>query len=94
MLQGKGVDLYENTCVTEWLTEGNKHRLITSKGEITANKVITAGNAYTPKSFNANIDNCYLPILSNVIVTEPLSEQGATQLWTQYSSSDNGHPHT
>lgn len=75
MLQGKSVDLYENTCVIDWLTEGNQHRLITAKGEIRANKVITAGNAYTPKSFSSNIDNRYLPILSNVIVTEPLSEQ-------------------
>lgn len=75
MLQGKSVDLYENTCVTDWLTEGNQHRLITARGEIRANKVITAGNAYTPKSFSSNIDNRYLPILSNVIVTEPLSEQ-------------------
>ncbi|MGE6647682.1 NAD(P)/FAD-dependent oxidoreductase [Shewanella colwelliana] len=70
-----GVSVYESSCVSHWLTEGGQHRLLTEHGEVRANKVITAGNAYTPKKFNGIIDKRFLPILSNIIVTAPLSER-------------------
>ncbi|GGI75304.1 FAD-dependent oxidoreductase [Shewanella hanedai] len=73
MLENAKVKIFENSCILQWLEEGDKHRLITSHGEITANKVVCAGNAYTPKTFNYRTDEKYLPILSNIIVTEPLS---------------------
>ncbi|ASJ96763.1 NAD(P)/FAD-dependent oxidoreductase [Shewanella marisflavi] len=73
-LQSLGVSLYESSCVKLWLQEGTHHRLVTGKGELIAKQVISAGNAYTPKTFNSAIDNRYLPILSNIIVTAPLSE--------------------
>ncbi|WP_352284501.1 FAD-dependent oxidoreductase, partial [Pseudoalteromonas sp. Q18-MNA-CIBAN-0097] len=72
MVQNQGVTISEQSCVVDWIEEGGKHRLITDKGELTANKVIMAGNAYTPKRFNQGVDDKFLPILSNVIVTEPL----------------------
>ncbi|WP_281214261.1 NAD(P)/FAD-dependent oxidoreductase [Shewanella insulae] len=73
MVQSLGVALYEDSCVKEWLKEGIHHRLITDKGELIAKQVVSAGNAYTPKRFNPAVDNRYLPILSNIIVTAPLS---------------------
>lgn len=73
MVQQANVSISEQSCVLTWQQEGGKHRLITESGELTANKVICAGNAYTPKKFSPIIDNKYLPILSNVIVTEPLT---------------------
>lgn len=72
LVEDAGINIFENSCVNEWREEGGKHRLITSKGEVIANKIITAGNAYTPKTFTPRIDGKYLPILSNIIVTEPL----------------------
>jgi glycine/D-amino acid oxidase-like deaminating enzyme len=69
----QGVTINEQSCVLEWIEENGKHRLITDKGELIADQVICAGNAYTPKQFNHRIDNKFLPILSNVIVTEPLT---------------------
>ncbi|MCU7375850.1 hypothetical protein PEC18_34850 [Paucibacter sp. O1-1] len=59
----------------EWIEEGAKHRLTTANGELIANKVIMVGNAYTPKQCNQRVDDKFLPILSNVIVTEPLTPQ-------------------
>ncbi|PKG75336.1 oxidoreductase [Shewanella sp. GutCb] len=74
LLNKQSVTLCEHSCVEGWIEENGKHRLITSEGELRVNKVITAGNAYTPNEFNPRIDNRFLPILSNVIVTEPLTE--------------------
>ncbi|QIR13469.1 NAD(P)/FAD-dependent oxidoreductase [Shewanella aestuarii] len=73
MVQQAKVSISEQSCVLEWHQQQGKHRLITDSGELLANQVIMAGNAYTPKRFNAATDNKYLPILSNVIVTEPLT---------------------
>ncbi|QFU22824.1 FAD-binding oxidoreductase [Shewanella eurypsychrophilus] len=75
MVERLGVRIYENTCVNQWIEEEGKHRLITPGGEVVAKQVITAGNAYSPKTFNARIDNKFLPILSNIIVTEPLTAE-------------------
>ncbi|MGZ9899567.1 NAD(P)/FAD-dependent oxidoreductase [Shewanella gaetbuli] len=75
MVLQQGVSLSEQSCVIDWQQENNQHRLITDQGELLANKVIMAGNAYTPKRFHAATDNKYLPILSNVIVTEPLTAE-------------------
>ena len=68
------VKVFENSCIHSWLEEEGKHRLISSDGEVIATKVVCAGNAYTPKTFNYRTDDKYLPILSNIIVTEPLTD--------------------
>ncbi|QYJ84537.1 FAD-binding oxidoreductase [Shewanella mesophila] len=73
MVSQLGVAVYESSCVNEWITENNQHRLLTDRGEIVAKQVISAGNAYTPKQFSSLVDNRFLPILSNIIVTQPLS---------------------
>lgn len=52
---------------------------MSTHGEVTANKVVCAGNAYTPKTFNYRTDDKYLPILSNIIVTEPLTDSELTE---------------
>jgi len=75
MVEEQKVTIFENSCVKQWLEEKGKHRLITEHGEIQANRVITAGNAYTPKVFSPRVDEKFLPILSNIIVTEPLSPE-------------------
>jgi glycine/D-amino acid oxidase-like deaminating enzyme len=74
LAEAKGVIVSEQSCVLDWLEEGGRHRLITEKGELFADKVICAGNGYTPKRFNHRLDNKFLPILSNVIVTAPLTK--------------------
>jgi len=54
--------------------EQNKTRLITPKGTVTAKKVVIATNGYTPKGFHSLVTNRTLPVLSQIIVTEPLSD--------------------
>jgi glycine/D-amino acid oxidase-like deaminating enzyme len=64
--------------------------LITNQGELVAIKVIMAGNACIPKRFNSRVDDKFLPILSNVIVTEALTseERVAAGLYTHQVTMD------
>ncbi|MCL1123762.1 NAD(P)/FAD-dependent oxidoreductase [Shewanella surugensis] len=78
LVQAQKVPLFEDACVLQWIEERGKHRLITGTGELTAKKVITVGNAYTPKRFNHRVDNHFLPILSQIFVTEPLTAEQLT----------------
>ncbi|WP_299496744.1 FAD-binding oxidoreductase [uncultured Shewanella sp.] len=75
LVQNQHVPIYEKTCVTQWIEEFGKHRLVTEAGEVLAKKVVTLGNAYTPKRFNERVDNHFLPILSQIFVTEPLTQE-------------------
>lgn len=47
--------------------------LATPKGTVKAKKVIIATNGYTPKGFHPLVTNRTLPVLSQIIVTDPLS---------------------
>ncbi|MDO6612638.1 FAD-binding oxidoreductase [Shewanella sp. 1_MG-2023] len=79
LVQKQGVSINEQSCVVDWIEENGKHRLLTEHGELLANKVIMAGNAYSPKQFNQRVDDKFLPILSNIIVTEPLTDDELAQ---------------
>jgi len=76
-----GVKIHCSTPVTDWheekvqtLTkEQNKQQLITPQGIVTAQKVVIATNGYTPKGFHSLVTNRTLPVLSQIIVTEPLT---------------------
>ncbi|CAB0151089.1 Gamma-glutamylputrescine oxidoreductase [Pseudidiomarina piscicola] len=68
-----GVTLIEDAPVQHWEKVGDQHRLHTSKGQISARKVIIATNGYTPNHLHPSIHGRSLPVLSSVIVTRPLT---------------------
>ncbi|GHE94649.1 NAD(P)/FAD-dependent oxidoreductase [Thalassotalea profundi] len=74
-----GVKIHTGSPVEHWLHSDNKkdsqHRLVTPNGTVTADKVVIATNGYTPKGFHPLITNKTLPVLSQIIVTEPLSDE-------------------
>lgn len=78
-----GAKLHSQSPVIDWKQENGKHRLITPKGEVIANKVILAGNAYSPKSLHPLIKNRYLPVLTSIIVTRPLTPDEIQQTGIQ-----------
>ena len=69
-----GVKFHIGSPVTQWEQQNNKTILHTPKGKVTAKKVVIATNGYTPNHFHSSIDNRTLPVLSQIIVTEPLTE--------------------
>ncbi|MDP5213335.1 FAD-binding oxidoreductase [Pseudoalteromonas tunicata] len=75
MVKNAGVDVFEQTLVKHWQQQNNHHTLATEHATITAKQVVCAGNAYNNKQNNSVIANRYLPILSNILVTRPLTEE-------------------
>ncbi|MBN7824017.1 FAD-binding oxidoreductase [Bowmanella dokdonensis] len=70
-----GAGLYESSPVLDWQKEGQRHRLTTPTGSVLADKVVIASNGYTLNRFHPTVDHRHFPVLSSVIVTEPLNEQ-------------------
>lgn len=70
-----GVFIVGNSPAIESRFDGQFHHLKTSKGDIKAKYLIIASNAYGQRNlFNALRDKTF-PVISSIIVTEPLSNQ-------------------
>ena len=70
-----GAKVHTSSPVLDILDEGHQQKLITPQGVVTAKKIVIATNGYTPKGFHSLTTDRTLPVLSQIIVTEPLSEQ-------------------
>ncbi|GLX79383.1 FAD-dependent oxidoreductase [Thalassotalea insulae] len=70
-----GAKIHCSSPVVNWQSTGNGHQLITPNGIVSAKKVVIATNGYTPKGFHPLVTNRTLPVLSQVIVTDALTEQ-------------------
>ncbi|BBN83745.1 FAD-dependent oxidoreductase [Pseudoalteromonas sp. A25] len=74
-----GVTLYENALVSKVDSTPHQHTLFVNDISISANNVVYAGNAYNNKQSHSLINNRYLPILSSILVTRPLTEEELSQ---------------
>ncbi|MDO6427460.1 FAD-dependent oxidoreductase [Thalassotalea sp. 1_MG-2023] len=70
-----GTEMYCSTPVTQSRQSAKGFELITPSAVVKAKKVVLATNGYTPQGFMPAVNNRYLPVLSQIIVTEPLTEQ-------------------
>ncbi|WP_353537437.1 FAD-dependent oxidoreductase [Colwellia sp. KU-HH00111] len=74
LAQAAGVKVHTSTPVSFADTSiKNSRQLITPQGKVTAKKVVIATNGYTPKGLHPIVTNRSLPVLSQIIVTAPLS---------------------
>lgn len=77
-----GAQLYGDSPVHAWTRHGHQHVLHTPGGTVTAERVIVAGNGYTPEHLHPALYGSTLPALSNIITTRPLTEaEQAAQGW-------------
>ena len=72
LAQQYGVKIYEETPVNE-IWNGDKFRLITPQGSITANKIVFATNAYS--HLIPQIRSRQVPAFTHMVVTEPLTPE-------------------
>ncbi|NMP32151.1 FAD-binding oxidoreductase [Thalassotalea sp. M1531] len=70
-----GAKIYTGTPVTHWTQTENSQVIKTPSAQIMAKKVVLATNGYTPKGFHPWVNNRFLPVLSQIIVTEPLTDE-------------------
>lgn len=69
-LQQSTVEIADNCAVHAIRQTSDGQRLDTALGQFTADKVVVAGNGYTPLGFHPATHGRLLPILSTVIVTQ------------------------
>jgi len=70
----QGAQLHESSPVTGWRRDGARHLLQTPGGTVRARQVVIATNGYTNDSLQGWTAGRLLPVLSNIIVTRPLTE--------------------
>jgi glycine/D-amino acid oxidase-like deaminating enzyme len=81
-----GAKLYGQSPVTRWQRIATGFKVITPQAEISAKNIVLATNAYTAKGLYPALNNSCLPVLSSVIVTEPLNPDQLQQLNWQHNS--------
>ena len=70
-----GVKVHPSSPVTGWETRGGVHYLRTPGGTVKARAVGVATGGYTSQTLHRELKNRLLPILSNSIVTRPLTPE-------------------
>ncbi|WP_163930253.1 FAD-binding oxidoreductase [Paraferrimonas sp. SM1919] len=80
MCTNAGVDIFENTLVESYQLTTSGYEMSCAGGNIQAKQMVLASNAYGPKSLDTDLVSRYLPILSSVMVTKPLSAQQLAQV--------------
>lgn len=70
-----GVKIYTQSSVNHIHSLGQQHRLTTKLGSVTSDKLVIATNGYTTKNLTSPLQNKILPVLTNVVVTRPLTPQ-------------------
>ncbi len=77
-----GVRVHGRSPVTALERDGGGFVLVTPRGRLSARKVIVATNGYTEESRIPGLAGRLLPVLSNILVTRPLSAaEQAAQGW-------------
>lgn len=68
-----GAVIYERAPVTEHTLNGDRHRLVSGRGTVTANQVLIATGAYTTPNFGY-FRRRIVPVGSFIIATRPLTD--------------------
>lgn len=69
-----GVKVHSASPVLGWETVGGVHHLRTPGGVVRARRVAVATGGYTPQGLHPLLSNKIMPILSNSMVTRPLTQ--------------------
>lgn len=70
-----GVPIYEHTHVLNTHMENGRHQITTTQGSINCQTLLHCSNAYANKDASSVIRSRYLPILSSVLVSAPLTHE-------------------
>ena len=69
-----GVDIFEHTPATFITPKGDGWRVTTPEGQVAANAVLLATNAYTSQNIEPRIERSMVPLTAYQLATEPLTE--------------------
>lgn len=90
----RGAVLHSRSCVTRRSKDGDVHVLETIQGSVRARKIIVAANGWLPEHLFPELAGRVLPIMSNITVTQPLSENVLqAQGWHTENPASNTRNH-
>ncbi len=73
VIESIGVQVFENTPVSEIARDGQKVRLDTPAGRVKADKIVLATNAYS--HLISHLKWKQIPVWTHIVLTEPLSDE-------------------
>lgn len=73
MARQAGARVHSASPVIRWRKHAGRHLLTTPGGEVRARQVVFATNGYTPEHLHPGLRGAALPVLSNIVVTRPMS---------------------
>ena len=68
-----GVKIYTQSAVTDIENDNSQHLVKTEHGSVRAERLVLATNGYTTKNLETPLQDKILPVLTNVVVTRPLT---------------------
>ena len=71
--QSLGVKIFDHSAVSHIESTNSGHIIATDSGQIKTDKLVVATNGYTTSGLGSPLSNKILPVLTNVIVTRPLT---------------------
>ncbi len=77
--QRRGARIHPHSEVLDWHKEGDKHRLETAGGSLSAKQVILTGNGFMPEHLHHGVQGRPLPVQSAIVVTRPMSREELRQ---------------
>lgn len=75
-----GARLFGSTPVLNAEFNNGKHLVYTPYGNVEANQLILATNAYGPNKLHASLYNRNFPVMSSILVTQPLASEQLNKL--------------
>lgn len=81
IITSRGVEVFEESPVSEIAREGKKIRIHTPGGQVLADKVVLATNAYSHQILQTKSKQ--VPIWTYIVLTEPLSDSHFSQIGWQ-----------
>ncbi|MDH3763254.1 MAG: FAD-binding oxidoreductase [Gammaproteobacteria bacterium] len=72
--QRRGARIHPHSEVLSWRKQGDRHRLETASGSISAKQVILTGNGFMPEHLHRGVEGRPLPLQSAIVVTRAMSK--------------------
>lgn len=90
LARAQGVRVHPASPVTDWESNGDVHHLYTPGGRVRARAVAVATGGYTSQSLHPSLRGRIMPILSNSVVTRPMTkgEKDACNFLTTQAITD------
>ena len=88
-----GAKVHPSSPVMGWETRNGVHYLQTPGGVVRARSVAVATGGYTSPHLHPQVKNRLLPILSNSLVTRPLTAGGNRGVQLPHPPGDHGYAH-